>query len=198
MGCGDGLPAHRKDRLGAIAVQIVWSTRRGTRQIEHLGSAHDEAELEAFECRCRAAAHRERKPRPTRGLPRPSATCSTPHADGWLLCFRFCRRLFELQRWVQAFRLLRFAQAANRRVPLPSPPVCGRAGLGPPDLLGITDQGANDARTGRYDHLLRSAGIPSDERWCTRLQSDVWLISWVVFSAQSRMTPLLRMRKSAR
>jgi hypothetical protein len=24
----------------------VWSSRRGSRQIEHLGSAHDEAELE--------------------------------------------------------------------------------------------------------------------------------------------------------
>jgi Transposase DDE domain len=28
---------------GATAVQIVWSTRRGSRKIEHLGSAHDEA-----------------------------------------------------------------------------------------------------------------------------------------------------------
>jgi hypothetical protein len=33
-------------------VQVVWSSRRGSRQIEHLGSAHDEAELEAL----RAAA----------------------------------------------------------------------------------------------------------------------------------------------
>jgi hypothetical protein len=37
-----------KTASGAIAVQIVWSTRRGSRQIEHLGSAHDEAELEAL------------------------------------------------------------------------------------------------------------------------------------------------------
>jgi hypothetical protein len=33
---------------GAIAVQIVWSSRRGSRRIEHLGSAHDEAEVEAL------------------------------------------------------------------------------------------------------------------------------------------------------
>ena len=33
---------------GAIAVQIVWSSQRGSRQIEHLGSAHDDAELEAL------------------------------------------------------------------------------------------------------------------------------------------------------
>jgi DDE family transposase len=37
---------------GATAVQIVWSSRRGSRNIEHLGSAHDEQEVEAL----RAAA----------------------------------------------------------------------------------------------------------------------------------------------
>jgi hypothetical protein len=44
-----------KTASGAVAVQIVWSSRRGSRSIEHLGSAHDDAELEAL----RAAA-RER------------------------------------------------------------------------------------------------------------------------------------------
>jgi hypothetical protein len=33
---------------GAIAVQIVYSMRRGSRTLEHVGSAHDEAELEAL------------------------------------------------------------------------------------------------------------------------------------------------------
>jgi hypothetical protein len=33
---------------GATAVQIVWSTRRGSRNIEHLGSAHDDGEVEAL------------------------------------------------------------------------------------------------------------------------------------------------------
>ena len=33
-----------KTSSGATAVQIVWSTRRGSRQIEHLGSAHDDGE----------------------------------------------------------------------------------------------------------------------------------------------------------
>jgi hypothetical protein len=32
----------------AIAVQIVWSFGRGSRNIEHIGSAHDRAELEAL------------------------------------------------------------------------------------------------------------------------------------------------------
>jgi hypothetical protein len=40
-----------KTASGAIAVQIVWSTRRGSRQIEHLGSAHDDAEVEALKAR---------------------------------------------------------------------------------------------------------------------------------------------------
>jgi len=40
---------------GATAVQIVWSSRRGSRRIEHIGSAHDETELAALKA---AAAHR--------------------------------------------------------------------------------------------------------------------------------------------
>jgi Transposase DDE domain len=44
-----------KTASGAIAVQIVWSSRRGSRSIEHLGSAHDEAELAALKA---AAAER--------------------------------------------------------------------------------------------------------------------------------------------
>jgi hypothetical protein len=37
-----------KTKSGATAVQVVWSSRRGSRSIEHIGSAHDEAELEAL------------------------------------------------------------------------------------------------------------------------------------------------------
>lgn len=37
-----------KTSSGAVAVQIVYSNRRGSRQIEHIGSAHGEAELEAL------------------------------------------------------------------------------------------------------------------------------------------------------
>jgi hypothetical protein len=33
---------------GATAVQIVWSSQRGSRRIEHLGSAHDADELAAL------------------------------------------------------------------------------------------------------------------------------------------------------
>jgi Transposase DDE domain len=44
-----------KTASGAKAVQIVWSSRRGSRSIEHIGSAHDEAELAALKA---AAAER--------------------------------------------------------------------------------------------------------------------------------------------
>jgi len=37
-----------KTASGATAVQIVWSNRRGSRNIEHLGSAHDEAGVAAL------------------------------------------------------------------------------------------------------------------------------------------------------
>jgi hypothetical protein len=32
--------------LGATAVRIVYSSHRGSRDIEHIGSAHDDVELE--------------------------------------------------------------------------------------------------------------------------------------------------------
>ena len=44
-----------KTASGAFAVQIVWSSRRGSRSIEHIGSAHDGASLEALKA---AAAER--------------------------------------------------------------------------------------------------------------------------------------------
>jgi Transposase DDE domain len=37
-----------KTTSGATAVQVVWSSRRGSRKIEHFGSAHDDAALEAL------------------------------------------------------------------------------------------------------------------------------------------------------
>jgi len=46
-----------KTASGAIAVQIVYSSRRGSRTIDHLGSAHDDDELEALK-----AAARQRLP----------------------------------------------------------------------------------------------------------------------------------------
>jgi len=42
-----------KTASGATAVQVVYSSRRGSRQIDHLGSAHDEAELEALKAAAR-------------------------------------------------------------------------------------------------------------------------------------------------
>jgi hypothetical protein len=38
---------------GATAVQVVWSYRRGSRAIEHIGSAHDDAELELLKAAAR-------------------------------------------------------------------------------------------------------------------------------------------------
>ena len=37
-----------KTTSGATAVQVVWSSRRGSRKIEHLGPVHDEAALEVL------------------------------------------------------------------------------------------------------------------------------------------------------
>ncbi|WP_442942107.1 IS1634 family transposase [Nonomuraea sp. NBC_00507] len=50
-----------KTASGARAVQIVYSSRRGSREIEHIGSAHDDAELEMLKAiaRQRLAAGQE-------------------------------------------------------------------------------------------------------------------------------------------
>jgi hypothetical protein len=42
-----------KTSLGATAVQIVYSSRRGSREIDHLGSAHDDAEVELLKAAAR-------------------------------------------------------------------------------------------------------------------------------------------------
>jgi len=42
-----------KTKSGATAVQVVWSSQRGSRSIEHIGSAHDEAEIEALKAAAR-------------------------------------------------------------------------------------------------------------------------------------------------
>ena len=53
-----------KTASGARAVQIVYSRRKGARQIEHIGSAHDDAELERLKAvaRQRIAADRSAVP----------------------------------------------------------------------------------------------------------------------------------------
>lgn len=42
---------------GAKAVQIIWSKKRGRAEVEHIGSAHDEAELELLTAVARQRIH---------------------------------------------------------------------------------------------------------------------------------------------
>ena len=68
-------------------------------------------------------------------------------------------------------------------IPSSVPAVSAPTRLRLPDLLHATDLGANDVLDGRYNHLLPAGGVPTNERWFTRLHGDdeldVWLISWV-------------------
>jgi succinate dehydrogenase flavin-adding protein (antitoxin of CptAB toxin-antitoxin module) len=50
-----GVPYVRtvKTSSGATAVQIVYSSRRGSREIDHLGSAHSDAEVELLKAAAR-------------------------------------------------------------------------------------------------------------------------------------------------
>jgi hypothetical protein len=62
-----------KSASGVTAVQNVWSSRRGSRRIEHLGSAHDDAELEALKA---AAAERLAEGQQVSGRCRPAGAPS--------------------------------------------------------------------------------------------------------------------------
>src|SRR3954469_3367272 len=94
-----------KTASGARAVQIVYSSRRGSRDIEHIGSAHDEAELEALKAAARrrlAAGQLELDfgkafSRPAAGGPLPITSSRMGH-----LWDALCR----------AYEALGFAQAA--------------------------------------------------------------------------------------
>ena len=55
--CGMAYVRTVKTASGATAVQIVHSSRRGSREIEHIGSAHDEVELELLNAVVRQQLH---------------------------------------------------------------------------------------------------------------------------------------------
>lgn len=61
--------------------------------------------------------------------------------------------------------------------------VSGPTRLRQADLLHITDRTADDVLSGRFDHVVPPAGVPTDDRWFVRLHGDdevdIWLISWV-------------------
>jgi hypothetical protein len=48
-----------KTASGTTAVQIVWSSQVGSRSIEHIGSAHDDAELDELKARRGTHGHRD-------------------------------------------------------------------------------------------------------------------------------------------
>jgi hypothetical protein len=63
------------------------------------------------------------------------------------------------------------------------PTVSAPTRLRPPDLLHATDRCADGVLSGRYDSFLPASGLPTSERWYTKLygddELDIWLISWV-------------------
>jgi hypothetical protein len=67
-----------KTKSGATAVQVVYSSRRGSREIEHLGSAHDEAELEALKAAARQSSAGGCARQASPASPARSASCAFP------------------------------------------------------------------------------------------------------------------------
>ena len=82
-----------KTSSGATAVQIVWSSRRGSRSIEHLGSARDEARLAALRAAAdeRLAAGQAELDLGVAGRPWSDAVADHLLACGALCGMRLCR-----------------------------------------------------------------------------------------------------------
>lgn len=63
-----------------------------------------------------------------------------------------------------------------------APAVSSPTRLRIPDLLHLTDQGAEEVLE-RLDELLPTGGLPAEQRWFTKIfgddEVDLWLISWV-------------------
>jgi hypothetical protein len=74
-------------RRGATAVQIVWKYRRGSREIEHLGSAHAEVDVELLKAAAvqRIAAGQDELPLGTPAMTEPAALEITSTRMGRLL-----------------------------------------------------------------------------------------------------------------
>jgi hypothetical protein len=92
-----------KTTSGATAVQVVWSSRRGSRKIEHFGSAHDDAALEAL----KAAAQQ----RIAAG--QPELDLGLEPASGGLLPITSSMMSHLVDSLEQAYRVLGFEDAAG-------------------------------------------------------------------------------------
>ncbi|GAB3039806.1 IS1634-like element IS1549 family transposase [Mycobacterium bourgelatii] len=94
-----------KTASGALAVQIVWSSRRGSRQIEHIGSAHDEGALAALKA---AAAERLAAGQAVLDL----GVAAPPGAEPLPITSSQMRHLWEAL--CAAYRILGFESATQR------------------------------------------------------------------------------------
>ena len=92
-----------KTTSGATAVQVVWSSRRGSRKIEHFGSAHDDAALEAL----KAAAQQQI------AAGQPELDLGLEPAGGGPLPITSSKMSHLVDSLEQAYRVLGFEDAAG-------------------------------------------------------------------------------------
>ena len=139
---------------GATAVQIVYSSRRGSRDIEHIGSAHDEVELEVL----KAAARQRMAAGQTQldlglddaasgggGVPLPITSSRMGHLWDALV------RAFEVLGFDgdEVFRALVLARIIEPTSKLDSLRVLGEAGIDPPS----------------YRTLIRRLPVFAEQSW---------------------------------
>ena len=132
-----------KTKSGATAVQVVWSSRRGSRNIEHIGSAHDDAELEALKAAAgqRIAAGQLELDLGLRSAGRPGRCRSPPR--GWGTCWTPSDRgyrvlgLDEAAGGDEVFRQLVLARIIEPVSKLDSLRVLEEAGEAPPSYATV-------------------------------------------------------------
>jgi hypothetical protein len=153
---------------GARAVQIVYSSRRGSRDIEHIGSAHDDAELEvlrAVAAQRLAAGQEELDLRLDLGLERAEATM--PRVGGPLpITSSRVGHLWDAL--THAYRVLGFEEAADgddvfgqlvlARIIEPTSKL---------DSLRVLDE--TGVRPPSYATIKRRLAVYADQSWRQRL-----------------------------
>jgi len=162
-----------KTTSGATAVQVVWSSRRGSRKIEHLGSAHDEAALEALKAAAQqriAAGQPELSLglEPASGGPLPITSSKMSHlVDSLERAYRMLG-FEEAAGGDEVFRHLVLARIIEPASKLDSLRVLDEAGVTPPSYRTLKRRLPAYAEQEWRQRLSETCAAHGGERWKTR------------------------------
>ncbi len=165
-----------KTASGAVAVQIVHSNRRGSREIEHIGSAHTPAEVEVLKAAARQRLHADQDTldfgdgRPA-GEALPITSTQSKHL--WdALCWAYDRLGFDTAAGGdEVFRQLVLARLVEPTSKLDSIRVLAELGIAPPGYRTIFRRlpALRHRRSGgrRWRARARIMSVSVRRPWCS-------------------------------